>query len=121
MNSFYPSYRRHRFPAEIISHCVWLYFRFSLSYRDVEEMMAKRGVILNETVREWCLKFGGAYAKRMRSRSPRPGDHWHLDEVFSPIDTVLQDHVKRPAREGMSAGFDALRADPHLAAGVLGV
>jgi putative transposase len=86
MNSFYPSYRRHRFPAEIISHCVWLYFRFSLSYRDVEEMMAKRGVVLTyETVREWCLKFGGAYAKRMRSRSPRPGDRWHLDEVFIRI------------------------------------
>src|SRR6266849_7479100 len=86
MNSFYPSYRRHRFPAEIISHSVWLYFRFSLSYRDVEEMMAKRGVVLTyETVREWCLKFGGAYAKRMRSRSPRPGDRWHLDEVFLRI------------------------------------
>ena len=91
MNSFYPSYRRHRFPAEIISHCVWLYFRFSLSYCDVEEMMAKRGVVLTyETVREWCLKFGGAYAKRMRSRSPRPGDRWHLDEVFLRIAGRLQ-------------------------------
>ena len=65
-------YHRHRFPIEIISHCVWLYFRFSLSFRDVEEMMAKRGVVLTyETVREWCLKFGGIYAKRMRSRSSR--------------------------------------------------
>lgn len=63
-------YHRHRFPTEIISHCVWLYFRFSLSFRDVEEMMARRGVVLTcETVRKWCLKFGGIYAKRMRSRT----------------------------------------------------
>jgi putative transposase len=91
MNSFYPSYRRHRFPAEIISHCVWLYFRFTLSFRDVEEMMAERGITVSyEAVREWCLKFGGAYAKRMRSRSPRPGDRWHLDEVFLRIAGRLQ-------------------------------
>jgi putative transposase len=84
-------YHRHRFPAEIISHCVWLYFRFALSFRDVEEMMAKRGVTVTyESVREWCLKFGGAYAKRMRSRSPRPGDRWHLDEVFLRISGKLQ-------------------------------
>src|SRR5712671_6756674 len=61
-NSFMPSpsfYHRHRFPVEIISHCVWLYFRFALSFRDVEEMLAMRGVALTyETVREWCLKFG---------------------------------------------------------------
>jgi transposase-like protein len=55
-------YHRHRFPAEIISHCVWLYFRFTLSFRDVEEMLAMRGVALTyETVREWCLKFGQTY------------------------------------------------------------
>src|ERR1700693_2210171 len=79
-------YKGHRFPVEIISHCVWLYFRFSLSFRDIDEMMAKRGVALTyETVREWCLKFGGAYAKRMRSRGLRPGDRWHLDEVFLRI------------------------------------
>jgi hypothetical protein len=79
-------YHRHRFPAEIISHCVWLYFRFSLSFRDVEEMMAKRGVTFSyESARDWCLKFSGVYAKRMRSRSPRPGDRWHLDEVFLKI------------------------------------
>ena len=76
-------YHRHRFPAEIISHCVWLYFRFAVSFRDVEEMMASRGVSLSyETVREWCLKFGQTYANDLRRRSPRPGDRWHLDEVF---------------------------------------
>ena len=76
-------YHRHRFPAEIISHCVWLYFRFALSFRDVEEMMASRGLSLTyETVREWCLKFGQTYANGLRRRSPRPDDQWHLDEVF---------------------------------------
>jgi putative transposase len=79
-------YHRHRFPAEIISHCVWLYFRFPLSFRDVEEMLAMRGVTLSyETVREWCLKFGQTYAKGLRRRSPRPDDQWHLDEVFLKI------------------------------------
>ena len=79
-------YKRHRFPAEIISHCVWLYFRFCLSYRDVEELMAERGIILTyEAVRYWCRKFGQAYANQLRRRRPRPGDKWHLDEVFLTI------------------------------------
>jgi putative transposase len=79
-------YKRHRFPAEIISHCVWLYFRFSLSYRDVEEMMLERGVFLShEAVRYWCRKFGQAYANQLRRRRPRPGDKWHLDEAFLTI------------------------------------
>jgi putative transposase len=79
-------YHRHRFPTEIISHCVWLYFRFALSFRDVEEMLAMRGVSLSyETVREWCLKFGQLYANGLRHKSPRPGDRWHLDEVFLKI------------------------------------
>jgi putative transposase len=91
MSSAHPSYRGHRFPAEIISHCVWLYFRFTLSFRDVEEMMATRGVAVTyESIREWCLKFGEVYAKRMRSRGPRPGDRWHLDEVFLSIAGKLQ-------------------------------
>jgi putative transposase len=79
-------YHRHRFPSEIISHCVWLYFRFALSFRDVEEMLAMRGVSLSyETVREWCLKFGQTYANGLRRKSPRPGDRWHLDEMFLTI------------------------------------
>jgi hypothetical protein len=79
-------YHRHRFPSEIISHCLWLYFRFSLSFRDVEELMSSRGVVLSyETVREWCFKFGQTYANGLRRRSPRPGDKWHLDEVFLKI------------------------------------
>jgi putative transposase len=83
-------YHRHRFPSEIISHCVWLYFRFALSFRDVEEMLAMRGVALTyETVREWCLKFGQTYANGLRRKSPRPGDQWHLDEVFLKINGRL--------------------------------
>jgi putative transposase len=79
-------YKRHRFPAEIISHCVWLYYRFSLSYHEVEELMADRGVTLShEAVRYWCRKFGQVYAKRLRRQCPRPGDKWHLDEVFLTI------------------------------------
>jgi putative transposase len=83
-------YHRHRFPAEIISHSVWLYFRFALSFRDVEEMLAMRGVTLSyETVREWCLKFGQNYANGLRRKSPRPGDQWHLDEVFLKVNGQL--------------------------------
>src|SRR5216684_2958171 len=79
-------YHRHRFPPELISHCVWLYFSISLSFRDVEELMSSRGVSLTyETVREWCLKFGQSYANCLRRRAPRPGDRWHLDEVFLKI------------------------------------
>jgi len=79
-------YKRHRFPAKIISHCVWLYFRFCLSYQDVEELMAERGVILTyEAVRYWCQKFGQTYANQLRRRRPRSGDKWHVDEVFLTI------------------------------------
>jgi putative transposase len=79
-------YKRHRFLAEMISHGIWLYFRFCLSYRDVEELMAERGVILTyEVVRYWGRKFRQAYANQSRRRHPRPGDTWHLDEVFRTI------------------------------------
>jgi len=80
-----PSYKGHRYPVEIIAHCVWLYFRFPLSFREVEELMLERGVVVSyETVRRWCLKFGQAYAGALRRR-PRPRDKWHLDEVFIKI------------------------------------
>ncbi len=79
-------YKRHRYPTEIISHAVWLYFRFSLSYRDVEELLAARSIHVSyETVRQWCLKFGQIYANQLRRRRPQPGDKWHLDEVFLKI------------------------------------
>jgi transposase-like protein len=63
------TYKRHRFPTEIISQCVWLYFRFSLSYRDVELLMAERSVVVSyESIRQWCLKFGDEYAQKLRKR-----------------------------------------------------
>ena len=81
-----PTYAGYRFPPEIITYAVWLYFRFALSYRDVEELLAERGVIVTyETIRRWCQKFGQAYANTLRRRRPRPGDQWHLDEVFIAI------------------------------------
>jgi putative transposase len=81
-----PSYKGFRYPAEIISHCVWLYHRFPLSFREVEELMLARGVIVShETVRQWCAKFGPAYARELRRRRPRAGDKWHLDEVYTKI------------------------------------
>jgi putative transposase len=80
------SYKNHRYPVEVVSHCVWLYFRFPLSYREVEELMLERGVIVSyETIRRWCLKFGQAYANSLRRRRPQPGEKWHLDEVFIKI------------------------------------
>lgn len=80
------SYTRHRFPPGIIQHAVWLYFRFALSYRDVEDLLAERGIDASyETVRRWVLKFGRAYAKRIRRARPKPSGRWHLDEVFVRI------------------------------------
>src|SRR3954452_7098610 len=79
-------YAGHRFPAEIISHAVWLYFRFPLSLRMVEEMLTARGLIVrHETVRQWALKFGQEFANRIRRRLPCAGDKWHLDEVVIKI------------------------------------
>jgi putative transposase len=86
-----PSYKGHRYPVEVIAHGVWLYFRFPLSYREVEEMMLQRGVAVSyETVRRWCLKFGQAYADGLRRRRPQAGDKWHLDEVFIKVNGERQ-------------------------------
>jgi putative transposase len=83
-----PHYR-HRFPAEIISHAVWLYHVFSLSLRDVELLLAERGIVVSyETVRRWCKKFGQSFANRLHHRRSRPGDKWYLDEVFIRIQGV---------------------------------
>src|SRR5437588_4549456 len=80
------SYRRHRFPAEIIQHAIWFYLRFTLSYRDVEELLAERGLDLSyETVRRWVLKFGPLIARRLRRSRTRPSDRWHLDEMVVRI------------------------------------
>jgi len=83
-------YKGHRYPGEIIAHCVWLYFRFPLSFREVEELMLQRGVVVSyETIRAWCAKFGQTYANQLRRRRARPGDKWHLDEVFVKINGTI--------------------------------
>src|SRR5215218_6235102 len=79
-------YRGFRFPAEIISHAVWLYHCFGLSLREVETILAERGVVVShESIRAWGLRFGRAFATTLKRRRPRPGDKWHLDEVFIRI------------------------------------
>ena len=78
-----PLYRRHRFPAEVISYTVWLYFRFPLSLRMVEELLAARGIVVSrETIRQWSGKFGREFSNGIRRRAPARGDKWHLDEEF---------------------------------------
>src|ERR671933_233736 len=80
------SYARHQFPPEIIRHAVWLYLRFTLSYRDVEELLAERGIQTTyESVRRWVLKFGPAFARNLRRLRPRPACRWHLDEMVVTI------------------------------------
>src|SRR6202521_5254745 len=80
------SYRRHRFPPVVIQHAVWLYLRFTLSYRDVEDLLAERGLDISyETIRSWVIKFGPVIARRLRRRRPRPSNRWHLDEMVVRI------------------------------------
>src|ERR1035438_4077207 len=76
------SFARHQFPPAIIQHAVWLYVRFTLSYRDTEDLLAERGLDVSyETVRRWVLKFGPEFARELRRRRPRPTPRWHLDEM----------------------------------------
>ena len=80
------SFARHRFPTDIIRHAVWLYARFTLSYRDVEDLLAERGLDISyETVRRWFIKFGVPIAQNLRRHRPRPRDYWHLDEMVLVI------------------------------------
>ncbi len=86
MNTKGGCHHGYRFPGEVISHGVWLYYRFSLSLRDVEELLAKRGILVSyETIRQWCRKFGPEYAGKLERRQGQLGDIWHLDEVFVRI------------------------------------
>ena len=80
------SYHGYRFPPEIISHAVWVYYRFCLSFRDTEDLLADRGItVSHETIRTWCRTFGLAYARTLRQRRGRMGDTWFLDELFVNI------------------------------------
>ena len=86
MTSHPASYHGYRFPPEIISHAVWLYYRFSLSFRDAEDLLAQRGITVSyEAIRQWCQTFGLDYARRLRRRRGRMGETWHLDELFVTI------------------------------------
>jgi putative transposase len=81
-----PNSRGYRFPPEINTYAVWFYHRFCLSFRDVEELLLERGVIVTyEAIRKWCRKFGQQYAHPLRRRRPRPGDKWYMDEIFLTI------------------------------------
>jgi putative transposase len=94
-------YTHHRFPAEIISHGVWLYYRFCLSYRDVDERLFARGVIVTyEAIRKGCRKFGQAYAHQLRRRRPRPGDKGHLDAVFLTLNGKRHDLWRAVDQDG---------------------
>jgi putative transposase len=96
-----PHYR-HRFPAELISHAVWLYHVFGLCFRDVELLLAERGVIVcYESVRQWCLKFGASFSDKMRRRRPKRGDKWHLEEVFIRIKGELHDLWRAVDQDGV--------------------
>jgi putative transposase len=80
------SFNRNRFPAEVIRHAVWLYFRFTLSLRDVEEMMVRRGIeVSHETIRCWTIKFGPQSARALKRRRLAPSSHWHLDEMVCNV------------------------------------
>lgn len=111
------SYKRHRFPPEIIAHAVWLYVRFNLSLREVEEMLLERGIDVSyETVRRWMVKFGPGIARNLRRRQALPGDIWHLDEVRVEIsgrvfwlwravdqDGMVLDEILQPRRDKRAA------------------
>lgn len=80
------SYKRHRFPADVIRHAVWLYFRFTFSLRDVEELLAARGIEVSyETIRCWTRKFGPQFARRLKKLRPAPSPRWHLDEMVCTV------------------------------------
>src|SRR5215472_17023626 len=91
MKSMRSRYRGHRFPPEIIGYAVWVYHRFCLSFRDVEDLLAERGIIVSyEAIRRWCRKFGPDYARRLKKKQGRLGDSWHLDELFVRINGQQQ-------------------------------
>src|SRR5215472_15090910 len=115
------SYRRHRFPPVVIQQAVWMYLRFTLSYRDVEELLAERGLDISyETVRCWVLKFGPVIARRLRRCRPRPSNRWHLDEMVVRIAGERMCRRPRgrdprhagsaPTRQSRSAATDAQAA-----------
>ena len=106
MTSHAPSYRGYRFPPEIISHAVWLYHRFCLSFRDAEDLLAQRGITVTyETIRQWCQTFGLDYARRLRRGRGRLGDTWYLDELFVTIQGQRQYLWRAVDQDGDVIGY----------------
>src|SRR6266446_5119715 len=112
------SYRRHRFPSSIIQHAIRLYLRFTLSYRDIEDLLAERGLDISfETVRRWVLKFGPLIARKLRQRRPRPSDRWHLDEMVRIASRRMYLWRRRPrGRDPRHAGSAPPRQARSVAA-----
>ncbi|OFA29684.1 transposase [Glaciecola punicea] len=94
-------YAGYRYPPQVISHAVWLYHRFTLSFRDVEELLAARGISVSyETVRNWCIKFGNQYCSQIRKKRGQLGDMWYLDEIFIKINDVLHHLWRAVGQDG---------------------
>lgn len=111
MGSVSPSYKGHRYPVEVISQCVWLYFRFPLSFCEVEELMLQRGVVVSyETVRRWCRKFGQAYADGLRRRRPRP-------HVLAARNQACARYVKETGARELRVPYDYVTPDGWVPAG----
>src|SRR5690242_6891528 len=105
-------YKNHRFPGEIISHGVWLYYRFPLSYRDVQEILFERGIdVTHEAIRQWCLKFGQDYANQLKHRRAQPGDKWHLEIVFAQLTKTCG--FATGMRRNNVSDFDIAVGDQH--------
>ena len=105
-------YKRHRFPPDIISYAVWLYFRFNLSHRDIEDLLAQRGVIVSyESIRLWCIKFGQRYARRLKRRHQGFGDTFYIDEVFVKINGKQQGGVVSSADQSQRTRDEALQVN----------
>jgi putative transposase len=100
------TYSGYRYPSQVISHAVWLYHRFTLSFRDIEEILAARGITVSyETIRNWCLKFGQQYCNQIRKDRGQLGDTWFLDEVFIKINGVLYYLWRAVDQDGMKLIF----------------
>ena len=108
------SYRGFRFPTEIISHCVWLYHRFDVSLRDIEELMLERGIgVTHETIHQWTRRSGPAYASALRHRRPKPGDKWHLGGVFVKLQGRQRYLWRAVDADGNDRDVDAQGLDGH--------
>jgi putative transposase len=111
MSAWTISYKNHRFPPRVIAHAVWLYFRFPLRLRLVEEMLLERGIVVSyETIRRWGRKFGAAYAKRLHRKTPSRKDIWHLDEVVVTIGGQKSIGFGEPSRRDRAVRRDTKAA-----------